>query len=114
MTIFSGKPVDSPALDESSLLPHAAETTASAAAAVKMPIFANVFFFPTKINIAFRFGFLDLYQFSIVMNRKLKLDELQRDSLEDFKSKDKQPIIVILDNIRSLNNVGSFFRTYAF
>jgi tRNA G18 (ribose-2'-O)-methylase SpoU len=45
------------------------------------------------------------------MNRKLKLDELQRDTLEEFKNKDKQPIIVILDNIRSLNNVGSFFRT---
>ena len=69
------------------------------------------FFFPTKINIAFRFGFLDLYQFSIVMNRKLKLDELQRDSLEEFKSKSKHKVVVVLDNIRSLNNVGSFFRT---
>lgn len=45
------------------------------------------------------------------MNRKLKLDELKRDSLEVFKSKSKNPIIVVLDNIRSLNNVGSFFRT---
>lgn len=45
------------------------------------------------------------------MNRKLKLDELQRDSLEVFKNKAKHPVIVILDNIRSLNNVGSFFRT---
>lgn len=45
------------------------------------------------------------------MNRKLKLDELQRDSLETFKNKAKHPVIVILDNIRSLNNVGSFFRT---
>jgi len=59
----------------------------------------------------FGFGFLDLHQFSIVMNRKLKLDELQRDSLDAFIQKDKHPIIVILDNIRSLNNVGSFFRT---
>ena len=45
------------------------------------------------------------------MNRKLKLDELQRDSLEEFKNKPKHPVIVVLDNIRSLNNVGSFFRT---
>lgn len=45
------------------------------------------------------------------MNRKLKLDELKRDSLEQFKNKPKHPIIVVLDNIRSLNNVGSFFRT---
>lgn len=45
------------------------------------------------------------------MNRKLKLDELQRDSVEVFKSKPKHKVIVVLDNIRSLNNVGSFFRT---
>ncbi len=45
------------------------------------------------------------------MNRKLKLDELQRDSLEEFKSKSKHKVVVVLDNIRSLNNVGSFFRT---
>lgn len=45
------------------------------------------------------------------MNRKLKLDELKRDSLEDFKKKSKLPVVVVLDNIRSLNNVGSFFRT---
>ena len=47
----------------------------------------------------------------IVMNRKLKLDELNRVSVEEFKSQKKLPIIVVLDNIRSLNNVGSFFRT---
>lgn len=45
------------------------------------------------------------------MNRKLKLDELNRDSLVDYQKKDKLPIVVILDNIRSLNNIGSFFRT---
>ena len=47
----------------------------------------------------------------IVMNRKLKLDELNRVSVKEFKSQKKLPIIVVLDNIRSLNNVGSFFRT---
>jgi tRNA G18 (ribose-2'-O)-methylase SpoU len=45
------------------------------------------------------------------MNRKLKLDELNRVSVEDFKNQKKLPIIVVLDNIRSLNNVGAFFRT---
>ena len=45
------------------------------------------------------------------MNRKLKLDELNRDSLEEFKKKNKLPIVIILDDIRSLNNIGSFFRT---
>ena len=47
----------------------------------------------------------------IVMNRKLKLDELNRVSVQEFKNQKKLPIIVVLDNIRSLNNIGSFFRT---
>jgi 23S rRNA (guanosine2251-2'-O)-methyltransferase len=47
----------------------------------------------------------------IVMNRKLKLDELNRVSVEEFKNQKKLPVIVVLDNIRSLNNIGSFFRT---
>jgi len=45
------------------------------------------------------------------MNRKLKLQELNRDSIAEFKSKEKHDVIVILDNLRSLNNIGSFFRT---
>lgn len=45
------------------------------------------------------------------MNRKLKLWELDRVSEEEFKQQKKFPIIVILDSIRSLNNIGSFFRT---
>lgn len=45
------------------------------------------------------------------MNRKLKLTELNRVSVDEYKQQEKTPIIVILDNIRSLNNVGSFFRT---
>lgn len=43
--------------------------------------------------------------------RKLKLDELNRASVEEFKEQDKLPVIVVLDNIRSLHNVGSAFRT---
>lgn len=45
------------------------------------------------------------------MNKKLKLWELDRVSEREFKSQDKFPITVVLDNIRSFNNVGSFFRT---
>jgi len=45
------------------------------------------------------------------MNRKLKLNELNRLSVDDFKKTKKNPVIVVLNNIRSLNNVGSFFRT---
>ncbi len=44
-------------------------------------------------------------------NRKLKNSELSRKSIQDFKEAAKTPISIILDNIRSLNNVGSVFRT---
>ena len=43
--------------------------------------------------------------------RKLRLEELNRVSVEDFKVNPKLPIVVVLDNIRSAMNVGSFFRT---
>ena len=43
--------------------------------------------------------------------RKLKNSELGRLDVEAFKKTDKIPLIVVLDNIRSLNNVGSVFRT---
>lgn len=43
--------------------------------------------------------------------RKLKLDELNRPTLEEFKSQEKLPVVVVLDNVRSLHNVGSAFRT---
>ena len=43
--------------------------------------------------------------------RKLKNEELPRLDVNAFKKAEKTPIIVILDNIRSLNNIGSVFRT---
>jgi tRNA G18 (ribose-2'-O)-methylase SpoU len=43
--------------------------------------------------------------------RKLENSELQRKSIADFKEATKTPIIIILDDIRSLNNIGSVFRT---
>ncbi len=43
--------------------------------------------------------------------RKLLMDELNRKSVEDFKQADKKRVIVVLDNIRSMHNVGSVFRT---
>ena len=43
--------------------------------------------------------------------RKLKLDELGRVGIEDFKKQEKLPVIVILDNVRSMHNIGSIFRT---
>lgn len=43
--------------------------------------------------------------------RKLKNQELLRISKEEFKVHQKIPLIVVLDNVRSMNNVGSIFRT---
>lgn len=43
--------------------------------------------------------------------RKLKNEELNRKTEAEFKSAQKSPIILILDNVRSLNNIGSVFRT---
>jgi tRNA G18 (ribose-2'-O)-methylase SpoU len=45
------------------------------------------------------------------MRKKLKNTELNRITVEEFKATEKTPLIVVLDNIRSLNNVGSVFRT---
>lgn len=43
--------------------------------------------------------------------RKLKNSELDRLNVEEFKQSQKTPLIVVLDNVRSLNNIGSVFRT---
>lgn len=39
--------------------------------------------------------------------RKLKITELNRISVEEFKEAEKLPLVVVLDNIRSLHNIGS-------
>jgi len=43
--------------------------------------------------------------------RKLKMSELNRLSVEEFKTASKLPVVTVLDNIRSQNNIGSIFRT---
>jgi len=43
--------------------------------------------------------------------RKLKLDELNRVSVDEFKRQQKLPVTVVLDNVRSMHNIGSIFRT---
>lgn len=45
------------------------------------------------------------------MNIKKTIIDLNRDTTEEFRAKAKFPIAVILDNIRSLNNIGSIFRS---
>ena len=43
--------------------------------------------------------------------RKLLNEELDRLYIERFRNSDKTPLIIVLDNVRSLNNIGSVFRT---
>jgi 23S rRNA (guanosine2251-2'-O)-methyltransferase len=43
--------------------------------------------------------------------QKLSMDQLDRLSVNDFKASSKNPIVIVLDNVRSLHNVGSVFRT---
>ena len=43
--------------------------------------------------------------------RKLKTEELGRIGIDDFKKQEKLPLVVILDNVRSMHNIGSIFRT---
>lgn len=43
--------------------------------------------------------------------RKLANAELNRKSIDEFKQSSKTPVVIVLDNVRSLNNVGSVFRT---
>lgn len=45
------------------------------------------------------------------MTKKLKLEELNRIDVEAFRQKKKIPLVVILDNVRSMHNVGAVFRT---
>ena len=45
------------------------------------------------------------------MGEKIKNEDLNRLSVADFKRAEKQKIVLVLDNVRSLNNVGSAFRT---
>src|SRR5690554_707365 len=46
-----------------------------------------------------------------MQRKKLSMEELNRLSPEEFKEMEKTPLVVVLDNVRSLNNVGSAFRT---
>ena len=45
------------------------------------------------------------------MMRKLMVEELGRMSVEEFRAAEKLPVVVVLDNVRSVHNVGSVFRT---
>lgn len=58
--------------------------------------------------------FSALFTFAAIIKasmRKLKNSELNRLDVSGFKKAEKNPIVLVLDNIRSLNNIGSIFRT---
>ena len=50
-------------------------------------------------------------QINILLMRKLTMEELNRKSVDEFKESEKNPVIAVLENIRSAYNVGSVFRT---
>ena len=43
--------------------------------------------------------------------QKLSMDQLNRVDVDSFKAQQKTPIVLVLDNVRSMHNVGSAFRT---
>jgi tRNA G18 (ribose-2'-O)-methylase SpoU len=43
--------------------------------------------------------------------KKLSMNELNRKTVGEFKESDRMPLVVVLDNVRSLHNIGSIFRT---
>ena len=43
--------------------------------------------------------------------RKLSMPELDRKTVQDFRQSPKTPVVILLDNVRSMHNVGSVFRT---
>ena len=53
---------------------------------------------------------LDYFGSNFTM-RKLHITELNRKHIEEFKSSKKWPVRILLDNVRSLHNIGSVFRT---
>lgn len=74
---------------------------------VFVPIFAE----PVKLIMCFGAHHHHTSFFLIVMNKKQSLDSLNRPSAEEYRAAPKHPIIVVMDDIRSLSNVGSIFRT---
>lgn len=66
---------------------------------------------PRRQNLAFQSLNQRVKNFKFSAMKKLSMDELNRLSVEDFKEVEKNPMVLILDNVRSLNNVGAAFRT---
>lgn len=54
---------------------------------------------------------IDIHKLLNAGMRKLKLEELNRVTVSEFKKQKKTPLVVVMENIRSLNNIGTIFRT---
>jgi len=63
------------------------------------------------LNLPVKKAFSFLLWLSASIMRKLKLNELNRASVAEFKVGKKLPIVLVLDNVRSMHNIGSIFRT---
>lgn len=64
-----------------------------------------------KDFVQYFFSFLSFLRTFAAAMRKLKVTEMGRMSVEEFHAAQKLPLVVVLDNVRSLYNVGSIFRT---
>ena len=69
-----------------------------------------MFFYPVRF-LPIKTGIVLFLLSKLPGMRKLRTSELNRLTVEEFKKSSKIPVTVVLDNIRSLNNVGSVFRT---
>ena len=63
------------------------------------------------VNCQFICTFAPGYEQLLLIMRKLKITEMDRLSVEEYRESDKTPLVVVLDHVRSLYNVGSVFRT---
>ncbi len=73
--------------------------------------FCGLFGHKAKFRFKYCLIFVSLKKETYKPMRKLKNTELIRKSTEEFKTAKKTPIVVVLDNVRSLSNIGSVFRT---
>ncbi len=68
--------------------------------------------FNRVMNIVFIFAAKRISKIGIMAElRKLKVTEMNRLTVEEFKEADKLPLVVVLDEVRSLHNIGAVFRT---
>lgn len=83
---------------------------------IVLKIYSHVFYtfstdFNRVINIVFIFADSNCKYIDMSEIRKLKITEMNRLTVEEFKEADKLPLVVVLDEVRSLHNIGAVFRT---